>query len=491
MSLFLLTLLFLPNLLCDISSDGVKADETHITDILFATISRYYKCVDRSSSKCIVECSGPSVPQTQLSWYNGSSSYSNLTISDFNTRLYLEVDNWDKNHYRCEASNSITHQTSYLNITQICQTCPDLTGKKIKTMFVSEGDSVTLHTNITERQNEHIKWIYEGNIFIGKLYANTTTYSECDGGRNKVLDSKTGSLTIKNIIQSDSGLYQLITNRPQMAQECHGYNVIVCGKEIPISLNVGESATLPTNLTEQNQDCIQWLYKENTLIAELCKDKGTCYDCDGCRFNKSLELHNKTGSLTIKNIRKIHSGPYKLMIPEGPHKVCQIYHVTVYDSLPSPVITNESPPSSSSSEKSPSLKCSLLCSVMNVTGVILSWYKGNSLLSSIISVSDLSISVSDRNIRLYLPLEVEYHDTNNYSCVVNNTFTSKTTHLNMSALCKDPRSSSRPDGVAIGVGVGVIALALVGGLVYCYCRRRKTGKYHLQLICAGFMQNKF
>ncbi|XP_056614106.1 natural killer cell receptor 2B4-like isoform X2 [Triplophysa dalaica] len=202
---------------------------------------------------------------------------------------------------------------------------------------------------------------------------------------------------------------------------------LCCSTVKSVSVMEGHSVTLHTDTQLHTHDVVQWMFGVQTpdeIIAEINReDNITSFIIE--RLKNHVEIDDQTGSLIITNITTQHTGRYHVEII-GNTVQNKHFNVTVYAGLSVPVISRVSSQCSSSSSSS---CCCVLCSVMNVShDVSVSWYKGKSLLSI--------ISVSDLNIRLSLPLEVEYQDTNTYRCVVNNPITNLTQHLHITQLCE-------------------------------------------------------
>ncbi|XP_059426051.1 SLAM family member 9-like [Carassius carassius] len=221
-----------------------------------------------------------------------------------------------------------------------------------------------------------------------------------------------------------------------------------------VSVTEEDSVTLKPDLSVQQSDnLIMWNFN-GYLIAKIITNHTSIINdvLDGI-FRDRLKLDNQTGSLTITNITTQHAGVYQVTISSKTKSVYR-FNVTVYARLPVPIIISDSPQNSSSSSSS---YCSLLCSVVNVGHVTLSWYKGNSLLSSI-SVSDLNNSLS---------LCLECLD-DSYSCVVSNPINNRTKYVNVTDLCRPCsdcafccHASEALARLALSVVVGVATVAIV------------------------------
>ncbi len=106
---------------------------------------------------------------------------------------------------------------------------------EMKSLSVMEGDSVTLHTDVTDIQENDavILWMFgaqDPDIVIAEINraANISDVTD-ERFRDRVkMDSKTGSLTITNIRSTDSGLYKVeLTTNPEADKT---FNVNVYGE---------------------------------------------------------------------------------------------------------------------------------------------------------------------------------------------------------------------------------------------------------------------
>ncbi len=96
-----------------------------------------------------------------------------------------------------------------------------------------EGDSVTLHIDVTETQQaDHILWTFGAEkSFIAKIKKQIfSTFNGTDGRfRDRLkLDNQTGSLTITNTTTEHAGLYKVEITGVKLIS--HTYSVSVYGE---------------------------------------------------------------------------------------------------------------------------------------------------------------------------------------------------------------------------------------------------------------------
>ncbi|XP_067246748.1 coxsackievirus and adenovirus receptor homolog [Chanodichthys erythropterus] len=212
----------------------------------------------------------------------------------------------------------------------------------VKSVSVMEGDSVTLHTNLTEIQTDwELKWKIQDDTIIAEIDGETnimTVPGNKNGfeGRLK-LNKTTGSLTITNIKTTDSGVYKLKISGKNLAES--EFSVTVRGVFSDdgvkkMSAKKGESVILQTEIISIPDNVIEWTFgPQDTALFKTDRQKKTPrYNEDDVKFKDRLHLDTKSGDLTVKNINSEVSGLYKVKIIKRTHTLQKIFSVTLYAS---------------------------------------------------------------------------------------------------------------------------------------------------------------
>ncbi|XP_026105980.1 uncharacterized protein LOC113077924 isoform X1 [Carassius auratus] len=199
-------------------------------------------------------------------------------------------------------------------------------GDETVSVSVMEGDSVTLHMDLTQIQNDDtILWMFGPKDSIvsqitrkNDLTSLFLTDDERFIGRLQV-DQNTGSLTIRNTRITHTGQYKLTVSRKKTTTKIFSVTVFGVVNETDgvksVSVMEGDPVTLQTDAEIHSDDLIVWRFGDKgILLAKL--DVGTnesSLNAADERFKDHLQL-NQTGALTITNTRTEHAGLYEVQI---------------------------------------------------------------------------------------------------------------------------------------------------------------------------------
>ncbi|XP_052445416.1 uncharacterized protein LOC127987199 isoform X3 [Carassius gibelio] len=264
---------------------------------------------------------------TDVQCNEGTERFRNRLKLDHQTGslTIMNITNTDSGEYKLKIISSTSSSEKNFNV--IVKIASDVGSDKLL-VSVMEGDSVIFHTGVKTNQQEDIKW-YFSDTRIAQISGDLRficTAVQCNEGTERFrdrlkLDHQTGSLTIMNITNTDSGEYKLKIISSTSSSE-KNFNVIV--KSVPaaerdeVKTNEGESVTLDSGERRKPNDVLTWFF-DDTLIARVTGDPNkTCTDVqcndDEERFRDRLKLDHQNGSLTIMNITNTDSGEYTLQI---------------------------------------------------------------------------------------------------------------------------------------------------------------------------------
>ncbi|XP_077081365.1 uncharacterized protein LOC143734954 [Siphateles boraxobius] len=216
-------------------------------------------------------------------------------------------------------------------------------GDDVESVFVMEGDSVTLNVDTIIQSNEMIEWKFRdvsiARINRGSSKTAVTVQNEGAFKDRLQLDNQTGVLKIMKIRITDSGPFTLDISRTERSSSKTFKLIVSAGPVKSVSVMVGDSVTLHTGVPEpQRYDVIQWRFGlQNPPIAEINRKTRQSFISNTDEgFRDRLQLDYLTGSLNIRNITTKHTGDYEVDISTSVHTIhYKSFTVTVHDAVKS------------------------------------------------------------------------------------------------------------------------------------------------------------
>ncbi|XP_056615217.1 uncharacterized protein LOC130430214 [Triplophysa dalaica] len=210
----------------------------------------------------------------------------------------------------------------------------------------TEGRAVTLKTGLNELQtDQEILWKFNDESTILAKINRETNETSIPGNADErfrdrlKLNDKTGDLIITHSKTSDSGNYRMeIKDSTDTRHRRFGVHVENFG--VPkgfVLVMYGRSVTLKTGLNElQTDQEILWMFNnESTILAKINRETNETSIPGNAdeRFRDRLKLNDKTGDLTITNIKTSDYGDYKMMIKDKTETRHTRFSVIVSDSV--------------------------------------------------------------------------------------------------------------------------------------------------------------
>ncbi|XP_056304247.1 carcinoembryonic antigen-related cell adhesion molecule 1 [Danio aesculapii] len=211
----------------------------------------------------------------------------------------INISKNDSRDYKLQTTGKIKGNPKIFKV--IVNGVPIVEKNGVKSVSVMKGDSVTLHTGVT--QKDGVMWTFQNS---------------------DLTHNQTGDLTITNIGNRQSGNYDLEINTSRLSLR-RTYLVVLIGEKPRVSVKKGESVFLSTGVKDiQTFDLMLWIFEGRT-IAEINKRGNSIYDSRDGR----LQMNDKSGSLIISNSASTDAGDYNLIINSSTQSLQRTISVTV------------------------------------------------------------------------------------------------------------------------------------------------------------------